>query len=188
VRPIGIGEVVRRIIGKSILTIIRSDIQEAAGSLQLCAGQECGIEAAIHAMSEVFQDDDTEGVLMADATNAFNSLNREVCLQNVQHLCPAFATVAINTYRQPAQLFVGGETILSCEGTTQGDPLAMPLYAIGILPLLQSVTTEGAIQEWYADDSAAGGKVSKLRQWWDRLSEKGPFYGYFPNPSSLCCS
>ena len=43
VRPIGIGEVVRRIIAKAILSIVSGDVQDAAGgSLQLCAGQKAG--------------------------------------------------------------------------------------------------------------------------------------------------
>ena len=112
---------------------------EAAGSLQLCAGQDAGIEAAIHAMRYIFDDTETEGMLLADATNAFNSLNREVCLQNVQHLCPALSHLVINTCRQPANLYVGGERLLSEEGTTQGDPVAMAMYAIGITPLLRSL-------------------------------------------------
>ena len=181
VRPIGIGEVMRRILGKAILRLTNQDIKEAAGSLQLCAGQENGIEAAIHAMHDVFQDEETEGILLADASNAFNRLNRAVCLRNVQHLCPSLAPTVINSYRQPARLFVGGECIMSSEGTTQGDPIAMPMYAIGVVPLLQSIATEGAVQAWFADESGAGGKVLKLRQWWDSLTEKGPSFGYFLN-------
>ena len=181
VRPIGIGEVMRRILGKAILRLTNQDIKEAAGSLQLCAGQENGIEAAIHAMHDVFQDEETEGILLADASNAFNRLNRAVCLRNVQHLCPSLAPTVINSYRQPARLFDGGECIMSSEGTTQGDPIAMPMYAIGVVPLLQSIATEGAVQAWFADDSGAGGKVLKLRQWWDSLTEKGPSFGYFLN-------
>ena len=181
VRPIGIGEAMRRILGKAILRLTNQDIKEAVGSLQLCAGQENGIEAAIHAMHDVFQDEETEGILLADALNAFNRLNRAVCLRNVQHLCPSLAPTVINSYRQPARLFVGGECIMSSEGTTQGDPIAMPMYAIGVVPLLQSIATEGAVQAWFADDSGAGGKVLKLRQWWDSLTEKGPSFGYFLN-------
>ena len=98
VRPIGIGEVMRRILGKAILRLTNQDIKEAAGSLQLCAGQENGIEAAIHAMHDVFQDEETEGILLADASNAFNRLNRAVCLCNVQHLCPSLAPTVINSY------------------------------------------------------------------------------------------
>ena len=183
VRPIGIGEVLRRILGKAILSMIRDDIQEAAGSLQVCAGHESGIEAAVHAMTTVFDDDDTEALLMADASNAFNRLNREACLHNIQHLCPAMSAIVINTYRHPANLIVGGEVIRSREGTTQGDPIAMPLYALGVLPLLRSVATEGTVQAWFADDSSAGGKLVKVRAWWDALTTKGPLYGYHLNPS-----
>ena len=38
VRPIGFGEVIRRIICKAVLSVLKFDILEAAGSLQLCAG------------------------------------------------------------------------------------------------------------------------------------------------------
>ena len=33
VRPIGVGEVCRRIVGKAVLSVISFDIQEAAGSI-----------------------------------------------------------------------------------------------------------------------------------------------------------
>jgi len=42
VHPIGVGEVVRRIIGKAVLTTPKMEILEAAGPLQLCAGQDAG--------------------------------------------------------------------------------------------------------------------------------------------------
>ncbi len=39
VRPIGIGETARRIIGKAIASTLKEDIQDAAGPLQVCAGR-----------------------------------------------------------------------------------------------------------------------------------------------------
>ena len=71
VRPIGIGEVPRRIISKAILWLLSSDIESAAGPLQTCAGQMGGYEAAIHAMRGIYQSPMTEGVLLVDAENAF---------------------------------------------------------------------------------------------------------------------
>lgn len=53
VRPIGIGETARRIIGKAIASTLKEDIQDAAGPLQVCAGHISGCEAAVHAMREV---------------------------------------------------------------------------------------------------------------------------------------
>ena len=66
-RPVGIGEVLRRIIGKAIMEVTKDDIREAVGNLQVCAGQLAGCEAAIHAMREIYEDPECEAVLMVDA-------------------------------------------------------------------------------------------------------------------------
>ena len=182
-RPIGIGETVRRITGHAILSILKENIQEAAGPLQLCAGQEAGCEAAIHAIRQIFQSSENEAAILIDASNAFNSLNHQNAFRNFQHLCPSLTTVLINTYREDVPLHIDGETLLSEEGTTQGDPLAMAMYAIGIIPLIRSLRNDNLQQVWYADDATAGAKIAKLREWWDQLLTTGPDYGYHPNAS-----
>ena len=53
VRPIGVGEILRRIIGKTIAWTLKDNIQEAAGPLQTATGLENGAEAAIHSMQEI---------------------------------------------------------------------------------------------------------------------------------------
>ena len=64
VRPIGIGNTARIIIAKSVLMIIKGDIQEAAGTTQLCAGQISGIEAAVHATRTSYENEETEAMLL----------------------------------------------------------------------------------------------------------------------------
>ena len=182
VRPIGVCEVVRRIVAKAALHVIRDDIQAVAGPLQLCTGQIAGTEAAVHVVRSLFGHADSDAILLVDASNALNSLNRSVALHNIQQLCPSLACVLINTYRSPASLFISGDTLLSEEGTTQGDPLAMPMYAIAMIPLIRRLT-EGITQVWYADDACACGRLSDLRLWWDQLCREGPGFGYFPNAS-----
>jgi len=44
----------RRLIAKTILRVVKPDVLEAAGCLQLCASQRGDCEAAIHAMREIF--------------------------------------------------------------------------------------------------------------------------------------
>ena len=56
VRPIGVGEVIHRIIGKCIGWVVKKDIQKAAGPSQIEAGLQLGVEAAIHSMREIFDD------------------------------------------------------------------------------------------------------------------------------------
>ena len=130
VRPIGMCEVAGRIVAKAALYILRDDIQAAAGLCQLYAGQIAGVEAAVHAVRSSFDFDDPEGVLFVDASNAFNSLNRTVALQNIHQLCLSFAPILLNTYWSAAALYTGGDLLFCEEGTTQGDPLAMPMYAL----------------------------------------------------------
>ena len=72
VRPIGICEVLRRIVGKAVLKVVSPDVLRAAGPLQLCAGQDAGCEAAVHALRELFEQADTDAVLLVDASNDKN--------------------------------------------------------------------------------------------------------------------
>ena len=183
IRPIGIGEVPRRIIGKSIVRHLRTDILQSSGPIQLCAGLEDGCEAAIHAVLQLFHSDDSDAVILVDADNAFNRLNRSVALWNMQFICPALSLYASNCYNTPSRLFVtGGAELVSQEGTTQGDPLAMPFYALSLMPLLREL--HGTVHQlWYADDAQATGQLAALRKWWDLLVLRGPGYGYFVNAS-----
>ena len=88
-------------------------------------------------------------------------------------------------YRERSELFLGQNTLLSQEGTTQGDPLAMPFYALATRPLIDSLTQDfpDVKQIWYADDATAASKLSVLRKWWEKLLTIGPSFGYFVNPS-----
>ena len=109
------------------MRIVKYDLQDAVGTIQLCAGQDAGCEAAVHAMERVFADKDTEAMILVDASNAFNCLNRQATLLNCGTVCPTLSHILINTYRSNSQLFVDGQCIHSKEGTTQGDPLAMAI-------------------------------------------------------------
>ena len=73
VRPIGVGEVIRRIIGKCVMRVIKQDVIEASGSLQLCTGQKSGSEAAIDAMHNIFEAPDTDTTPLVDTSNALIS-------------------------------------------------------------------------------------------------------------------
>ena len=180
VRPIGIGEVVRRIVSKAILAVIGEEIVDLAGTIQLCAGQEAGCEIGVHSMRAIFRDPNTEAILFVDASNAFNLLNRQTALLNIHSLCPSLAIALTNTYRDDSSLFIEGETLLSSEGTTQGDPLAMTMYALAVVPLIRRLK-DLAHQVWFADDASAGGGLTGLLAWWEKLNEIGPSFRYYPN-------
>ena len=71
-----------------------------------------------------------------DAVNAFNTLNCQLALVNISTLYPAFSCILNNTYCNDAKLFLGGEAILSQKGTTHGDPVAMAMYTLALVPII----------------------------------------------------
>ncbi len=184
VRPIAIGEVLRRLIGKSVVTVLKPNVLASVGDLQLCGGQKSGCEAAVHAMGILFKEENCDGVLLVDADNAFNRINRRVMIHNINIICPQISTYIGNTYSSNSRLFLsGGFEISSSEGTAQGDPVAMPLYALALVPLLENINSSDVNQVAYADDLTAAGKLKSLLKWWTMLQNVGPYLGYFPKGS-----
>ena len=120
-----------------------------------------------------------------DASNALNHLS---ALHNIRQLCPSLATALINSYRAPTELFVDGDVLLSSEGTTtQGDSLAMPMYALATIPLIKKLNCHlGYVsQVWYANDASTAGKIDRLREWWSELTSRGPKFGCFTTAPKL---
>ena len=130
-----------------------------------------------------------------DATNAFNAINREAMLHNISIKCPSFSQYVNNTYGNASKLYITGgnrqgdeDIIQSEEGTTQGDPIAMAMYGIG-MSVLQSGLAYGETKVKsvaYADDYSGAGKVEDLMKWWKKLETIGPQFGYFPNAGKSC--
>ena len=172
----------RRITGRIIVDCIRQDLTSLGGNMQLCLGQKCGTEHAIHSLRHSFDDPENEAILLIDAKNAFNVLNRRTALENVKALCPSLHVALQNSYSHPSHLYIGKSTILSQEGTTQGDPLAMAMYGIAILPLITRLHNDSLTQIWYADDGSVVGKLEDIRALFDKLTELGSKYGYLVNP------
>ena len=62
----------------------KGKIREAAGHLQTCVGHTAGAEAAIHSMRNVFMEEETDEILLIDASNAFNQMNKAAAMHNVR--------------------------------------------------------------------------------------------------------
>jgi hypothetical protein len=75
--------------------------------------------------------------------------------------------------------------VLSEEGVTQGDPLAMVMCGVGLLPLIRILkkAVPDLFQPWHADDAGAGGRFQKIRLYFEKLQVHGPPRGYYPEPS-----
>ena len=67
---------------------------------------------------------------------------------------------------------------------TQGDPLVMVAYGIGIILLVIRLKAEfpDITQPWYAYDSSALGIFANFEQYFNFLKQLGAVRGYYPEP------
>ena len=125
-----------------------------------------------------------------------NSHTQKQQHQTHRHRCSKLARFTLNCYRHEIRLVCrqpgqDASILLSREGVTQGDPLAMALYGIALLPLCELLRQDcpDVLQPWYADDAAMVGTAIDVAASFTQLCNYGPMFGYFPEPekSFLIC-
>ena len=141
---------------------------DSVGSLHFDAGHKRGCEAAVHAVRTVFKCDDSETGLITDAANTFNSANGNVFLCNMRIIYSSLSPDAYNCYLSLARLFVIGTEIKSSQRKTHGDPAAIAIYAVSIIPMIlmlletiSNISKKKTKLVTYADDLlATPGRIS----------------------------
>ena len=83
------------------------------------------------------------GFLLVDTKNDFNKINLIRMLCTVPHLWPSGARFVFNFYRHLSFLIlqkgIGTASFIhNMEGVTQGYPLDMVAYGMGIIPLIKT--------------------------------------------------
>ena len=79
----------------------------------------------------------SQAAFLVDASNIFNSVNRQATLHNILRLRRPLPQILINTHQHPVCLIIPGSGgLMSTEGTMQGDPLAMAMYALTVTSLI----------------------------------------------------
>ena len=92
-RPIAVGEVLRRLISKCISRAVQSESFRVLTPLQVGVGVQTGCESIVHALARVQEDSDIlpedRWTLLVDFSNAFNCINREHMFQEVRRRIPS---------------------------------------------------------------------------------------------------
>ena len=94
--------------------------------MQVWAGHDAGGEALVHAMCSLYNEQNMEAVLLADAENAYNAVNRKAFSQSFNIIFSSISSFMHSYYFKPSHLFaIGVAEITSSEGTMQGDPVQL---------------------------------------------------------------
>ena len=182
--PVGVGECLWPIIDKTITGLLKEDIICAVGTLQTCVGLESGIEAAIHPERKSYIAENSECLLLVDADNAFNKLNRKVSLENIRRLCPPCThTCTTTTTHPPCYIWKMETTYWHSRAWHKGTlqqwqcmPYPHNRWYKHWAMKLQKV--------WYADDSSTVVSLAGVKKWWEYLKVKGHCPWNLHRPSS----
>ena len=83
VQPFGVGEICQRLLSKTVLSVIRNDVLQAAGPLQLCAASGESNTALLAWIAASQPAGWPEAVFQVDASNTFNCFNRQAALRSI---------------------------------------------------------------------------------------------------------
>lgn len=169
VRPVAVGDTLRRVVGKALLAtnVCKTEVAQL-GPIQTGIGIRGAAEAvAMGCQSLVDSLEKQPGwvLLKVDMSNAFNTVSRKAVLQSALQYCPSAFNFLKFAYSEPAPLFSGGRMLLSKEGTHQGCPLGPLGFALGIHPVLQQLSSAPGLhwQSWYLDDGLLLGDCAQMK-------------------------
>jgi hypothetical protein len=139
VRPIAVGEVPRRLVGKCVLaTLLEHEfVKKAFDRVQYGIGMSNGKEVIVHAVASYLDSHSKDNdlcVFQIDIINAFNLGNRDAILRLFADHIKCAAPYVFSLLGDQPYLFIGYvHYILSCMGVQQGDPLGPLLFALLLL-------------------------------------------------------
>ena len=189
VRPIAVGEILRRLASRLCCQFARpylSDFFLPYG--QVGVGIPGGLEAAIHAVRHSLAElgnDESLALLKIDMKNAFNECNRSAFLDGVCKEFPEISPWVYWCYSQPAELRFGHKRILASTGVQQGDPLGPLLFSLVLVQFVRSIsfTEQCLLNLWYLDDGTFIAPRPCLHKLLTHFTESGPKFGLHINLS-----
>jgi hypothetical protein len=102
-----------------------------------------GCEAAIHTTRTFVNNDQNRGkVLLFNFKNAFNSVERDCILKEVQCHIPFLYLYLYQCYRNPSTLFFSDQLISFSIGAQQGDPCGPMIFSLAIQPIILSLDSQ----------------------------------------------
>ena len=185
VRPIVVGETLRRLVSWVCCLVVRSKLPDILLPYgQVGTGIKSGMEAAIHRLSKFIDDHGQDPSLCCvkiDMSNAFNNCFRDSFLLRLRKELPEI----YSCYHSKGELRFGNHRLQSSGGVQQGDPLGPLLFSLVALELMDDIGSAGKVplQLWYLDDGMFIGPRPAIAQLFHLLQSRGPSFALLLNPT-----
>ena len=180
-RPIAVGNVLRRLASKCSATAVAKKAAEILSPLQVGVGVRGGCEAIVHALNNVMSMDSEDlNIVQVDLINAFNMADRKKGFEEILENFPELAHWIATCYGVAANLVFGDKVIKSMLGFHQGDPLAVLLFALVLHPVILQIketVPRLKINSWFLDDGLLAGRQKEVMEAVRIILDMGPRRG-----------
>ena len=191
VRPIAVGETLRRLTAKCLCYDVREPAKEWLCPLQVGVATRNGTEAIVHTVRRWVQrhaGQPDHVLLKIDFSNAFNTVDRAALLRETRLRLPGLSPWAEWCYGHHSRLLFQGTALSSEAGVQQGDPLGPLLFALALQPALLAAGSGPAalrppLVVAYLDDVCMAGTYQQVSAGLVRLTAAARQVGLQVNPA-----
>ena len=187
-RPIAVGEVLRRLTSKCVTRAVLPEAINILSPLQVAVGLPGVCEAIVHSVVDVLEDHtippDHKHILMVDFSNAFNCVSRKAIFDEVRSHIPSITAWMECSYGSQPILLLGDQSILSCCGVQQGDPLGPLGFSLALHPIVRRIKDKVPgllINPWFLDEGTLCGSPEDLSKALSIIESEGPPRGLILN-------
>ncbi|XP_062519145.1 uncharacterized protein LOC134194239 [Corticium candelabrum] len=189
IRPIAVGEVLRRLASRLCCSAIKPRLPDVFLPYgQVGVGIRGGLEASVHSLRSYIEENSARHDLCCfklDMKNAFNECHRNSFLKRLGSEFPELVAWVQWCYHCAAELRFGYHHLTSTAGVQQGDPLGPLLFSLVVLELMDEVGEVPGLDLnlWYLDDGTFAGTRKSVSKLINFIIEKGPSLGLHVNLS-----
>lgn len=163
----GVGETIRRLSCKIAIDTNRIEATIAVGNKQLCIGSLIGIEVSVHVTNDISKESKENkdfNLLLVDANNTFNMLNRKHMSCMLRLSWPSASRFIQNIHKGYPMIFAYSSNLvmLNQEGSTQGCRVVMRACGLALSPLFESLLKDNH-DNAYADNSSTLGNTENIK-------------------------
>ena len=183
-RPIAIGEVLRRLTSKCVSRAVQAYAVGVLSPLQV------GVGIPVDSVASLQRDPniplESRCSLLVDFSNAFNSVDRGCMFQEVRSQIPSMAAWIESCYGSQSLLYLGDDKIFSSCGVQQGHPMGPLCFALTLHPVVEQIKREVPgllINAWYLDDGTLCGSPRDICSALTIIESQGTSRGLFLNKS-----
>ena len=154
-RPIGVGEILRRVAGRIVMRALTPQVRPTLEQDGQAVLSRFGTAITYRRILDDAAADSANWILQLDISNAFNTIHRASVLEHAPIQHPIAAALISSLYSSPSDMVVPRmeRTIPVTRGVIQGCPLGSLLFATALAPIARQAA-DGLVlsQRWYADD------------------------------------